>query len=101
MSREVHVQFCERAGVRLPCATHLVVVAETKEILESIVKPAIQKFLAERGPRLSEEKTVITHIQDGFDFLGKTLRKFGTQLISKRYRGCALFGAMATGRLGG
>jgi hypothetical protein len=22
MSREVHVQFCERAGVKLPCATH-------------------------------------------------------------------------------
>ena len=57
------------------------VVAETKEILEQQVKPAIQKFLAERGLRLSEEKTVITHIKDGFNFLGKTLRKFGTQLI--------------------
>ena len=62
-------------------ADDFVVVAETKEILEQIVKPAIQKFLAERGLRLSEEKTVITHIKDGFDFLGKTLRKFGTQLI--------------------
>lgn len=62
-------------------ADDFVVVAESKEILEQIVKPAIQKFLAERGLRLSEEKTVITHIQTGFDFLGKTLRKFGTQLI--------------------
>jgi RNA-directed DNA polymerase len=62
-------------------ADDFVVVAETKEILEQQVKPAIQKFMAERGLRLSPEKTVITHIRDGFDFLGKTLRKFGTQLI--------------------
>ena len=62
-------------------ADDFVVVAETKELLEQTVKPAIQKFLAERGLRLSEEKTVTTHICDGFDFLGKTLRKFGTQLI--------------------
>lgn len=62
-------------------ADDFVVVAETREILEETVKPAIQKFLAERGLRLSEEKTVITHIRDGFDFLGKTLRKYRTQLI--------------------
>jgi RNA-directed DNA polymerase len=62
-------------------ADDFVVVAESKEILEQVVKPAIQKFLAERGLRLSEEKTVITHIKTGFNFLGKTLRKFGTQLI--------------------
>ena len=62
-------------------ADDFVVVAETKEILEQLVKPAIQKFMAERGLRLSEEKTVITHIHQGFDFLGKTLRKFKTQLI--------------------
>ncbi len=62
-------------------ADDFVVVAETKEILEQTVKPAIQKFMAERGLRLSEEKTVITHIHEGFDFLGKTVRKFNTQLI--------------------
>ncbi len=62
-------------------ADDFVVVAETKEILEETVKPALQRFLAERGLRLSEEKTMVTHIQDGFDFLGKTLRKYGPQLI--------------------
>ena len=62
-------------------ADDFVVVAETKETLEETVKPAIQRFLAERGLRLSEEKTLVTHIRDGFDFLGKTVRKFGTQLI--------------------
>ncbi len=74
--------FGRRAKVHIiRYADDFVIVAETKEILEQIVRPAIQKFLAERGLRLSEEKTVITHIRDGFDFLGKTLRKFGTQLI--------------------
>jgi RNA-directed DNA polymerase len=62
-------------------ADDFVVVAETKEILEETVQPALQRFLAERGLRLSEEKTMVTHIRDGFDFLGKTLRKFGPQLI--------------------
>jgi predicted metal-dependent TIM-barrel fold hydrolase len=31
-------------------------------------------FLKERGLELSEEKTLITHIDDGFDFLGFTIR---------------------------
>ena len=31
--------------------------------------------------RCDPNALVITHIRDGFDFLGKTLRKFGTQLI--------------------
>jgi hypothetical protein len=30
MSREVHVQFWERVGVKLPCATHLLPIFDTK-----------------------------------------------------------------------
>jgi RNA-directed DNA polymerase len=33
------------------------------------VKPAVRSFLEERGLTLSEEKTKITHIEEGFDFL--------------------------------
>ena len=74
--------FGKRAKVHVVrYADDFVVVAETREILEQTVKPAIQKFLTERGLRLSEEKTKITHIGEGFDFLGKTVRKFGPQLI--------------------
>jgi RNA-directed DNA polymerase len=74
--------FGKRAKVHvIRYADDFVIVAESKEILEQTVKPAIQKFLAERGLRLSEEKTVITHIQAGFDFLGKTVRKFGSKLL--------------------
>src|SRR5437588_6432541 len=32
--------------------------------------------MRERGLQLSAEKTVITHIEQGFDFLGQTIRKY-------------------------
>jgi len=31
----------------------------------------VEEFMSERGLALSPEKTVITHIADGFDFLGQ------------------------------
>ena len=37
----------------------------------------------ERGLELSEEKATIAHINDGFDFLGWTFRKFRNKLIIK------------------
>ena len=37
--------------------------------------------LAERGLKLSEKKTRITHISDGFDFLGQTVRKHQGKLL--------------------
>ena len=46
-----------------------------KRRLEEVVLPRINAFLAERGVWLSTEKTVITPICEGFDFLGQTLRK--------------------------
>jgi RNA-directed DNA polymerase len=48
---------------------------ETKELLESEVKPLVEQFMRERGLELSSEKTVITHIENGFDFLGQNVRK--------------------------
>ncbi|MGL0832663.1 group II intron maturase-specific domain-containing protein, partial [Vibrio vulnificus] len=41
-------------------------------------------FLKERGLTLSEEKTHITHIDDGFDFLGFNLRKYKGKLLIKQ-----------------
>lgn len=52
-----------------------VITADSKEILVERVVPAVRAFLAERGLELSAEKTKITRIEDGFDFLGQTLRK--------------------------
>ena len=63
-------------------ADDFIVTASDKETLKEI-KPMIERFLEERGLRLSEEKTVITHINDGFDFLGWNFRKFKGKLIIK------------------
>jgi RNA-directed DNA polymerase len=48
-----------------------------------VIKPAVAAFLEERGLELSQEKTTITHIDDGFDFLGTTLRRYGGTLLSR------------------
>jgi RNA-directed DNA polymerase len=45
--------------------------------LETYVRPRIEEFLRERGLTISEAKTRIVHIDEGFNFLGFHLRKFG------------------------
>jgi len=57
-------------------ADDFVVIGKTREVLENEVKPIIEAFLKERGLELSQEKTKITHIYDGFDFLGQNIRKY-------------------------
>jgi RNA-directed DNA polymerase len=56
-------------------ADDFIVTANSREVFEETILPRINAFLAERGVRLSTEKTVITPIPAGFDFLGQTLRK--------------------------
>lgn len=64
-------------------ADDFIITGATKEILVNKIKPAVEKFLRERGLILSEEKTKITHIDDGFDFLGFNVRKYHGKLIIK------------------
>jgi len=64
-------------------ADDFVITGSSKEILETQVMPAVKAFLLERGLELSEEKTKITHISDGFDFLGFNIRKYKDKLIIK------------------
>lgn len=64
-------------------ADDFVITCNTKELLENEVKPWIDKFLSERGLCLSSEKTRITHIDDGFDFLGWNFRKYSGKLLIK------------------
>jgi RNA-directed DNA polymerase len=59
-------------------ADDFIVTASSKELLEQQVKPLIETFMKERGLELSTEKTCITHIEDGFDFLGQNVRKYKT-----------------------
>jgi RNA-directed DNA polymerase len=66
-------------------ADDFIVTGASKEILEGEIKPAIESFLAARGLILSPTKTVVSHIDDGFDFLGFNVRKYaGTLLIKPR-----------------
>ena len=57
--------------------------ASSKKILEEKVLPTVTYFLKERGLELSPEKTLITHIDEGFDFLGFNLRKYEQKLLIK------------------
>ena len=63
-------------------ADDFIITADTKEIAEEL-RDLVSQFLEKRGLTLSEEKTMITHIDDGFDFLGWTFRKFKGKLIVK------------------
>ena len=64
-------------------ADDFIITGESLELLRDKVLPLIRIFLQERGLRLSEEKTLITHIDDGFDFLGKNIRKYNGKLLIK------------------
>ena len=64
-------------------ADDFIITGISKELLESEVKPCVEAFLAERGLQLSQEKTKITHISEGFDFLGQNVRKYGGKLLIK------------------
>ena len=62
-------------------ADDFIVTGHSKELLETVVKPLIERFLRDRGLELSHEKTSITHIEDGFDFLGQNVRKYNGVLL--------------------
>jgi RNA-directed DNA polymerase len=62
-------------------ADDFVVTGYSKTFLEQEVQPLIERFLAERGLELSREKTRLTHIEAGFDFLGTHVRKYQGKLL--------------------
>lgn len=64
-------------------ADDFIITGASKEVLETKVKPVVESFLKERGLELSQEKTRITHIDDGFDFLGTNVRKYKGKCIIK------------------
>lgn len=64
-------------------ADDFIITGKSKELLEDKVKPLVEDFLSKRGLQLSQEKTKITHIEEGFDFLGQNIRKYGGKLLIK------------------
>jgi RNA-directed DNA polymerase len=63
-------------------ADDFIVSADSKEILNQI-KEIINHHLTERGLELSEEKTLITKMDDGLDFLGWNFRKYNGKMLIK------------------
>jgi RNA-directed DNA polymerase len=69
-------------GGKKPCvhlvryADDFVITSKSKELLEGEIKPLVEQFLQERGLELSPTKTVITHVEHGFDFLGQNVRRY-------------------------
>jgi RNA-directed DNA polymerase len=69
------VNFCRYAD-------DFIVTAKTEEIARD-VKELMKNFLKDRGLELSDEKTLITHIDNGFDLLGWNFRKYNGKLLVK------------------
>lgn len=73
-------------------ADDFVITGASKELLEMTIKPWVIQFLAVRGLELSQEKTRITCIDTGFDFLGWNFRKYsGTLLIKPNKKNAQAF----------
>jgi RNA-directed DNA polymerase len=93
LERRLRVQYppntrrTQRAKVNVVVyADDFLITGSSKELLEQEVKPVVEQFLHERGLELSPHKTHITHIEDGFDFLGQQVRKYAGKLLIKPAR---------------
>ena len=64
-------------------ADDFIVTCNKRDYLEQEIIPLISKFLAQRGLELSQEKSKLTHINDGFDFLGFNIRKYKNKCLTK------------------
>jgi RNA-directed DNA polymerase len=67
-------------------ADDFIITGTSKELLEGEVKPFVEQFMKERGLELSQEKTVITCVDNGFDFLGHHVRKYNGTYLAKPSR---------------
>ncbi|EPJ42988.1 MAG: RNA-directed DNA polymerase [Osedax symbiont Rs1] len=64
-------------------ADDFIITGASPEILLNEIKPDVERFLAERGLTLSPEKTKLSHIDDGFEFLGFSVRNYQGKLLVK------------------
>lgn len=64
-------------------ADDFIITGATQEILQDEILPLVKAFLEERGLELSLEKTHITHINDGFDFLGQNIRSYAGTVLAR------------------
>lgn len=62
-------------------ADDFLITGSSPELLATEVNPLVEQFLQERGLELSEEKTPLTHIKDGFEFLGQQIRQYKDKIL--------------------
>ena len=62
-------------------ADDFIITASSKELIKTGIIPLVEGFLKPRGLELSKEKSKITHINDGFDFLSQNVRKYKGKLV--------------------
>ena len=79
MSREVHVRFCERRGVRLPPATLLVILVDgyrRHDWLLDALNRRVREELAKLGIPVNERKSRVVNLEceETFTFLGFDFR---------------------------
>ena len=89
LEAELHRRFEQPDKVNLVrYADDFIITGRSKELLENEVRPVVASFLKTRGLELSPEKTRVTHIDQGFDFLGFNVRKYrGILLIMPSKKG--------------
>lgn len=64
-------------------ADDFIVTGVSKDILKNKIIPVIESFMCKRGLELSPDKTKVTYIDKGFDFLGFNVRKYNNKLLIK------------------
>ncbi len=77
---KIHKQHNKQKVNFIRYADDFIITAKTKDIALE-VQDTIEKFLSMRGLVLSQEKTSVTHIADGFDFLGWNVKKWKGKLL--------------------
>jgi RNA-directed DNA polymerase len=83
LEKEIHSSCKSRDKINfIRFADDFIVTAKCPIILKEQVIPAITQFLAIRGLSLSQEKTKIVHIEEGFDFLGFNVRKYNGKFLT-------------------
>jgi len=87
LEQRLREHFPNRPGMARPLvhlvryADDFIITGRSRELLADAVRPLVEAFLQERGLELSPEKTAITPIEDGFDFLGHTVRRHGKVVL--------------------
>ena len=63
-------------------ADDFIIIGTSKAVSLQVVAPVVECFLSERGLSLSKEKTKISRIEKGFNFLGYRIYKENNDIIS-------------------